>query len=78
MAEIFLKLLAFDQTFCAHIEYKRTMGRAEHAFDFVDSNVAVLSSFPDSQGYLEVDWNFSNWISHRVPPRHRHSRSIQT
>ena len=38
---------------------------AEHAFDFIDSNIAVLSGFPGGQGDLEVDWNFINWISYK-------------
>lgn len=41
----FFKFLAFIQFFRANIENKRTVWCSQHMFNFVDSNIAILSVF---------------------------------
>ena len=55
MADILLKLPAFDQLFCPDEQNEGAVGRAEHTVDLVDADVAVFCRFSGGQRHFEVD-----------------------
>ncbi len=52
MLDVLLKLFALDQLFAADVEYEGAIGRAQHAVDLVDADVAVLRRLLDRQIHL--------------------------
>ena len=55
MADILLKLPAFDQLVRPNEQDKGAVGRAEHTVDLVDADVAVFCRFSGGQRHFEVD-----------------------
>lgn len=52
MLDVLLKLFALDQLFAADVKYEGAIGRAQHAVDLVDADVAVLRRLLDRQIHL--------------------------
>ena len=65
MADILLKLPAFDQLFWPNEQDERAVGRAEHTVDLVDADVAVFCRFPGGQRHFEVDRHLQ-FLDHTV------------
>ena len=65
VADILLKLPAFDQLFGSDIEDERAIRTAQHTIDLVDPNIAVCCGFLNSQRHFEVDRHLQ-FLGHTV------------
>ena len=63
-----LKFLSFDQLLCADKQNEGAVGRAEHAVDLVDADVAVFCRLLGGQCHFQMDRNGADAILHVKAP----------